>query len=379
MRERLRRIVRAVYARLPKLPVAVLWGWPDYEDSVLALEQALQRAPVRRVILLMTDPSAPPPEPLGPKTRRVRKDGPRGWLWFLVARYVLFTHRCFLRDFPSSVVSVNVWHGMPLKRIEALVEPGAGIRATWVLATGEMWAPIMEGCMGEGSRALVSGLPRNDRLLLDPGPVRAALDLAGRDDVDRIVVWLPTFRRSVRGYLTEDGAPTGSPFELDVDVVALEAFLAEHRTFLVVKPHPMTAFAGEQRGRNLLVLDSAALLAKGLSLYRLLAASDVLVSDVSSVTVDYLLVDRPIVHAMADLDAYRETRGFTVDRIEDMFMGPVVTTTDELLGALAPLLRGEDPHAEQRRAVRDRCHAHVDGRATERVLDAIGLSPADAG
>ncbi len=375
MRELLRRAVRTVYGRIPKLPIAVVWGWPDYEDSALALEQALQGTPVRRVVLLMTDRRAAPPEPLGPKTWRVRKDGPLGWLAFLLARYVLFTHRCFLRDFPPSVTSINVWHGMPLKRIEALVEPGAGIRSTWVLATSEMWAPIMESCMGEGSRALVSGLPRNDRLFLDPAPARTALGLAGRDDVDHLIVWLPTFRRSVRGYLTVDGEPTDSPFELDVDPEALDAFLAEHRAYAVVKPHPMSAFSGEWQGGNLLVLDSAALLARGLSLYRLLAASDVLVSDVSSVTVDYLLLDRPIVHAMADLDAYRESRGFTVDRVEDLMMGPVVTTQPELQDALVPLLRGEDPHAAQRRTVRDRCHTHQDAGATARVLAAAGLVP----
>ncbi|MGH9276425.1 MAG: CDP-glycerol glycerophosphotransferase family protein, partial [Acidimicrobiales bacterium] len=211
-------------------------------------------------------------------------------------------------------------------------------------------------------------------LFLDRTTAWDRLGLAERSDVDRLVAWLPTYRRSVTGFLTVDGLPTDSPFELDgVDPDELNAFLAAHRAYAVVKPHPMAAFSGEQRWSHLLLLDSAHLLARSLTLYQLLAATDVLISDVSSVTIDFLLVDRPIIHALADLDEYRTTRGFSVERIDDLLAGPVATSMAELEAHLASILGGADPGAERRRHVRERSHLHRDDGATARLIEAVGL------
>lgn len=374
LRKAARRVVRVLYGLLPKLDIAVIWGWPDHEDSVVSLEAALQGTRLRRVYVLMTDPGSAPPQPVGPKTRCIAKDGPRGWLAFLFARYVFFTHRCFMRHFPPNVVSVNVWHGMPIKKIEALAEEGGGIRSTYVLATSPFWGEIMARSMGPGAEALITGLPRNDRLFLDRGRAWSALGLAERRDVDHLVAWLPTYRRSVTGFLTVDGRPTDSPFELDgVDPEELNAFLADRGAYAVVKPHPMAAFSGEQCWSHLLLLDSAHLLRRSVTLYELLAATDVLISDVSSVTIDYLLLDRPIIHALADLAEYRATRGFSVEPIDDLLMGPVAASASELLADLADVFDGGDPGAEQRRHVLGQAHLHHGPGATQRVLEAVGL------
>jgi CDP-glycerol glycerophosphotransferase (TagB/SpsB family) len=135
----------------------------------------------------------------------------------------------------------------------------------------------------------------------------------------------------------------------------------------------MAAFSGEQQWSHLLLLDSAHLLARSLTLYQLLAATDVLISDVSSVTIDFLLLDRPIIHALADLEEYRDSRGFSVERIDDLLMGAVATTVAELQHQLAGILGGADPDAERRRRVRDRSHLHRDDGATARLIEAVGL------
>lgn len=376
--EGLRAVARLLYAAAPKRNQAVLWGWPDHEDSVVELEQALQRSSVRRVVVLMTDPATPAPVPSGPKTVRVRKDSTRGRLAFLSSRYVFFTHRCFMRRFPDSVVSVNVWHGMPIKRVGRLLPGDDVIESTHVLATSPFWAGVMDASMVATRGVLTTGLPRNDRLFLGRNGVWRALALDQRDDVDHLVAWLPTYRRSVRGRRTVDGRPTGSPFEFDVDIEDLDRFLAGHRALALVKAHPMAPFDGPRRLDNVLVVDDDWLRAESLSLYEVLGAADVLVSDVSSVTVDYLLVDRPVVHAMADLDEYGRTRGFSVEDVTTLLAGPVATTARELYRHLGAALAGEDPEAERRRRIRDRAHTHLDAGATDRLLAALDLLPAGA-
>lgn len=375
--EILRRLVRLLYRCTPKARYAVVWGWPDYEDNVLALERELATSSLRRVVLLMTDRRAAPPSPLSAKTIRVTKGSPVGWLAFLFARYVFFTHRCFMRDFPPNVVSVNLWHGMPIKRIGWLLDEESGLESTYVLATSPYWAEIMGRSMRATGDVLATGLPRNDRLFLDRAPVWDALGLTDRTDVEHLVAWLPTYRRSVRGYLTIDGHPTDSPFELDgVDPARLNELLAARRAFALVKPHPMAAFSGEQRWSHLLIVDSGWLLQRSLSLYQVLGATDALISDVSSVTIDYLLVDRPIVHALADLEAYRATRGFSVPDVEELLVGPVVGSIPELIDQLDLIIDGADPEVERRRRVRALSHATCDDRSARRLVDSLGLASA---
>lgn len=378
--EPLRALLRGLYRILPKAEHAVVYGWPDYEDNALALEAALQDTRVKRVVLLVGDPRAEPPVALGSRTLRVRKDSLKGWLWFLTARYAFFTHRCFMRSFPPNVVSVNVWHGMPIKRIGWLLDDDPAVAARYTLATSPFWAEIVDAAMRPWERVLTTGLPRNDRLFADRDVAWRALGLAGRPDLDRLVTWLPTYRRSARGYQSVDGRPTDTPFELDgVEPEALNALLAELRMFAVVKPHPMAGFTGEERWSNLLVLDSGQLAAKRLSLHDLLAGSDALISDVSSVTVDFLLLDRPVIHAAADLAEYGATRGYTVEDLDQVLAGPVVTSYGALADALRCLAAGEDPEAARRRRVRELSHSHLDGSATSRLLEEIGLLGSGAG
>ena len=109
-------------------------------------------------------------------------------------------------------------------------------------------------------------------------------------------------------------------------------------------------------------------------MYELLGQADLLVTDISSVLVDYLILDRPIVHLFPDLDAYATSRGFSLNPIEDYFVGPVVRTAQEMLDCLPQILEGEDTHADKRRLVRDLFHENADGNATSRLLRKLRLT-----
>jgi CDP-glycerol glycerophosphotransferase (TagB/SpsB family) len=365
-----RKLFELVHRVLPKRNHAVIWAWPDGEDQGIALEQALQATAVRRVVLLVSDPASPASWETGPKTLRARKNSPAGLWGFLTARYVFFSHPCFTRKFPREVVSVNVWHGMPVKKIGWLIPDDAGIACRITPVTSPFWGEIMQRAMTPGGTLPPIGLPRNDRLFSKRAAVMTTL---GLPEDRRLLVWLPTYRRSVRGLPRTDGSAAGNPFEMpDVDPAALNAWLAERNAVLMVKPHPMAAQA-QGEWSHLRIIDDAWLRARRLSLYELLGATDCLISDISSVVIDYLLLDRPVVHAFADLEEYRSSRGFTVEPIEEYFAGPVATNLRELTAALEAVLCGLDPEAERRRKLRDLSHSHCDAGATRRLLELAGL------
>ena len=375
-KEIVRAVVHLLYVCLPKWNHAILWGWPVGEDSTRALATQLPETSVRHVIILVDDPRVGKMVfgDAGKKIKLVAKDSFGAWVWFLTARYVFFTHRCFMRRFPRRVVSVNIWHGMIFKKLGGYRDPKERIRSRYALATSKFWRPMIQEALGPFGSILSTGLPRNDRLFMDRAVARAKLGITDAWQKKKMIAWLPTYRKSVRGEIHEDGEESGSAFGLkDIDPAEINAFCESQNIMIWVKPHPMSAFEKAEEWSHLLIVDDDWLLSRGLSLYETLAASDALISDISSVAIDFLLLDLPIIHCFPDIEAYRDTRGFTVEPIEDYFMGPTATDWEALKGELLQISQGEDPWCERRRELAALFHSNKDDKSTERLLKAVGL------
>ena len=358
---------------LPKFDYAIVYGWPDYEDSALALQEALNKTRIRKVIFVTGGRRKNSAFCLQQKTKVFHKKNIRARLYCLFSKYVFFTHRCFMWRFPPNVVSVNVWHGMPIKRVGRMLEGEPELTGRYTLATSEFWADIMRKAMAPWDRVLVTGLPRNDRLFSNPNSVWSRLGFSN-DSFRKKIAWLPTFRNAVCGSLYRDGKESGNIFGMTgVTAEKLNEFLKQQNAFAFVKPHPMARFEKNVELSNLLVVDDQWLRDRGLTLYEVLGQMDILVSDISSVVVDYLILDRPVIHSFPDLAEYESSRGFSINPVTDYLVGPVATNVEELYGCLAQVLQGDDSHAEQRRRIRKLFHKNTDDNSTNRLLQHLGL------
>ena len=367
----IRAIVHGIHHLIPKRKHAVVYGWPDYEDSIIALEEALQDTDLVEVIVLSSAENSARPWLNGDKTRSVKKNSPLGLWLFLRSRYVFLTHPCFVRRFPKGVISVNIWHGMPIKRIGRMLGDGAVIQSSHLSATSPFWGGIMRRSMRADQIIEDCGLPRNDRLFCDRAE---ALSKLGLPKDNHFACWLPTYRRSLMGEQRHDGHDHGNPCQLpDINLEIFNDFLSENDLTIFIKPHPMTIQVDSNEWSHLKIIHDSWLTGHELTLYETIGASDILITDISSVMIDYLLADKPIIHAFPDIEEYRDSRGFSVEPIEDFFAGEVVNNQEELLKALDMELSGTDPHAKKRRAIRDLSHVHQDDQATQRLLKAIDL------
>ncbi len=103
----------------------------------------------------------------------------------------------------------------------------------------------------------------------------------------------------------------------------------------------------------------------------LMLAADVLVTDYSSMMVDYANTGRPMLFFTYDLDAYAdEIRGFYLDFMATV-PGPLLKTTDEVAEALNDLDGVQAAHADRYRAFQAAFCELDDGRAAERVADRL--------
>ena len=100
----------------------------------------------------------------------------------------------------------------------------------------------------------------------------------------------------------------------------------------------------------------------------LLKYVDVLITDYSSIYIDFLLLDRPIIFLPYDIDEYQQYRGFLYDYAA-VTPGPKPKTLDSFLEEMDNALKGD--LAVNYNEVKNQFHFYQDDNSSKRVFDAI--------
>jgi CDP-glycerol glycerophosphotransferase len=284
---------------------------------------------------------------------------------------------------------VQLWHGIPLKRIQldasvtfrGRFTPGfmaamlrrlyrrnmAAIRL--LPAASEYSAERLRTAFGlAADRVVVTGDPRDDVLLR--GTERSRADSArqllrrslGELGTSRVLLYAPTWRDGER----DPGVPNDSEWS------AIADYLEANDSLLVLRPHPHSVGdydAGPAASARIRMLDAAA----QNDVTPVLSAVDLLITDYSSIAYDFALTGRPIAFLAPDLDDYTASRGL-YESYTHFSGGTEVRSWPEVLELLTRV--GSDAAAlEALRAHSSRlaaeCHAFRDGRSTERVYGEI--------
>ena len=107
-------------------------------------------------------------------------------------------------------------------------------------------------------------------------------------------------------------------------------------------------------------------------MYEFLAQTDALISDYSSVAVDYLIVDRPIAFALQDYEEYKRTRGFVFDDPRELMPGHHLYSFQELKLFLSDVSADKDPYRENRKQMFNVAITRSDDYCLD-VLNKVGI------
>lgn len=361
----------------PKFNWCVLRGFPDYDDNCLAIYDRLPEYGCRKIIWVVSDPAAARPFQSHSKTLIVRRNSMSDYFYSALAKYLFITHGHFLENIPANQMCVNLWHGIPYKVIGKL-DGKAGRSDSMVVATSTLTREVFAKVFGvERDRVVVTGQARTDRMFVDRAEARARLGLAA-GSVTKIFLWLPTYRKTSMAGGRLDGKDSGNVFNCaDFPAAAFDTYLKAHDAICLVKPHPMAPAVGESGTDNLRYISDSWLREKGLTLYQLAGITDCLISDISSIVIDFLLMDKPIVLLFEDIAEYRSSRGFVFSPIEDWLPARVNTDYGQFIDDLEAVLAGQDRYASDREHLKAEFFEHHDDRSAIRILDrAWGRTPA---
>ena len=101
--------------------------------------------------------------------------------------------------------------------------------------------------------------------------------------------------------------------------------------------------------------------------------TNILITDYSSVSNDYLLLDKPIIYTLDDYEKYRESRGFKIDDPIKYYIGHHAYNPSDLQKSIIDIIHNGDIYREERNSVLDELHTYTDGHACMRIKEDLGL------
>ena len=262
-------------------------------------------------------------------------------------------------------IYINTWHGAGTKKIGNAC---AG-RNDYNLSNVNMMLTQSEfeneifihdfKCRRESLRKI--GFPRNDELF----HVNDKLRTQCRKELNipegkKVILYAPTWRDSKDGGLSYKVEPP----------INLEKWRNEFADNYVMlfRMHPFTTIF------NMKYDDFARDITSFVNLNHILAITDVLITDYSTIVYDSAVAHIPFICFGFDYERYYVERGFYFD-LNDRYPGGVLHTEDEVIARVKAVLQGEDK--EKYEAFRNK-YIEAGGSSTENVLSELSNLLANA-
>lgn len=299
---------------LPKRRRIAFFSFPDAADNAFYLyREFVKRGCGDEMVWLVNDVSEAIQQRLASvqgapsaRLRVVKRLSVRGLLLFCSSRTAFCTHGTyrFVRRAHRAPAIVNLWHGMPIKKIGLLNPADATVAfCDYSVSLSHYYVAILAKSFGIAEdHVLPCGTPRTDVLLSADATAagRLCAEKLGCEAGQRVIMWMPTFRQAqAHGKLVFSDASTSSFLsELpDGFLARLDALAVQNRCLVIVKIHPLDPLNDASdlpAYRNVRFVTARHWAQLELDLYAFLAGCAALVSDLSSVILDALYAGKRV-------------------------------------------------------------------------------------
>lgn len=357
-------------------------SWSHYPEHTLdnpraVFERVKRRQDIKKVVLQNASAPEDARNLAGENARIVPLRSLKG-LWGLARASRIFTGYSLHDAFGYRRIGhkrreiVQLWHGIPLKKIGLEVQriekfwPNEAPRYAAVVSSSQSDASTMAKSFSPDapSRVKVTGLPRHDFLTMPEGNLPADYQghlatlrrrLGGR----RLVLFAPTWRSSRASSALFD--PT--------QLRTLSKILDEHQASLGLRLHRHTLAHGAASFGCL--TDRIFTLNDLPDVSVILRETEILITDYSSLYVDFMLLSRPVLLYTPDIREYERRRGFNYEFDEFRPHEEKATSFEDLSRMLELSLQDQRLDKQYETVLRTFHEYPPDGRASQRVLESL--------
>lgn len=285
----------------------------------------------------------------------------------LTAKYYIYT--CYLSDigyaFSKNAICINLWHGIPIKKIEFDIENGPLAKKFDDSVLSKIKHPEIY---------------RYSNFILCPSNFvyNYSFKSAFKIDESQILkfpyprlIFLKSIKTKERRF-TFFYAPTWRDTNVDFinssffDLKKINNFCIKFNCLFKIKLHPNSNITiNTEYYENIIFIDSN----DDTNIY--LAEADCLITDYSSIFFDYLIFDNPILFYVFDESTYKTENREIYSEVEHIDFGEKIYNLNELLQIMQLTLEGVDKCTNQREEARNTFSINFKDTDNKRLIDYI--------
>ncbi|RUT78746.1 CDP-glycerol glycerophosphotransferase family protein [Ancylomarina longa] len=308
-------------------------------------------------------------------------------IWILLRSHMVVTDNTVLDQnfrfvFLKGARHIQLWHGAGIKKFWNTT-PKLGTRLLKpyfyftekkrnfdsFISTSEFFTQNYFQQAFSSKKFPITGYPRNDifwqknpanpfqLLETDQDCLQKIKDYQSKNS--KVVIYVPTFR-GVRGRGNN---------ELAFDLVRLNQFAEENNILFIFKLHPVLRNTAEQNDFDRIVWHRS-----DKDVYPVLLQCDAMITDYSSIFIDYMILNRPILFYMYDKEEY-EKRDRELTSFHKQFMiGHQSHQQSELEASIVKILSADNTDQKKRELATRLAFQYRDADASKRLLEHLTAS-----
>lgn len=302
----------------------------------------------------------------------------RYFYYINVAKNIIETHNLTQISVRLGQNYICLWHGIPMKKNKDEGKVVLPPMFTHLLCSSVHMIPHMAGILHCDEKNVIPlGFPRND-VLLNNKSKGLYNPLAIKGSYEKVIIWMPTFRASINPVLSETlvDTNTGLPLLTNFESIKLLSnYCKSKKLLIIIKIHHLQADKDifNMQFDNLLFIQDEQLQEKRIQLYEMIGKTDALITDYSSVFIDYLLLNKPMGFIATDFDDYEKTRGVPFADFLEKVPGQLIYSIDDLKLFLNNVLEDTDLYEEKRMKLLPIFHDYTDAHSCRRIQNYFNL------
>lgn len=293
-------------------------------------------------------------------------------VYFYRRSSILLTTHGFLTLPKKNQIFINLWHGFPIKAMERMqnfIKNTQGKRCpenVIYISSSVLFETFLSSMVFTAKNNFkLLGNPRND-LLFRPQSIPQKIEASFEKSKKNILLALSWNKKSLQSELLKS---------LLENVLVFDDFLLENNLKFFIKPHPNEAnyykrMAQASEVKSIIFLDDATFKTFSVDFYSVLNRFDLLVTDHSSISFDFMLLNRPIIYDYSSVDNCRLTEGLLIHDYKFWMPGPMVESLDELMHEILSQIQNDD-YYDLRSSTLDQVHFYKDENSTQRLIETI--------
>lgn len=274
--------------------------------------------------------------------------------------------------FSPGRINFQINHGIHFKKVELALDPTSKeyknisiIKTKWFCKYHSVSSNIdaLSCCSYYHiylKNVFITGIPRNDLFFIKNNkllPEEIAIDIQKLKNLaynKKIILYAPTWRNQGGAYAFNEK-----------DKYILEKFLIENDYIFIYAGHPYLNNRAVPHSEYIIDYNN-----NFNDIQSALSITDILITDYSSVWIDFLLKDKPIISFQFDHDIYKDDRGFLFD-FNEVFPGEIVYDFKSLMLLLEKYKETNYIKTDKFNFSKKLFHKYYDGKNSERIINSI--------